>query len=371
MKLFLKIIIVIVIVTVIVGVGYWVWQRFVGPAIFGTPAPAPEPIIGFPEPIVGEIETGFNRVTSRQIFDYWLKPDGNVYLVTLNGEIYRISPSGEEEQASSQTIQNLHSVNASTDGNLAIVSFGYPLQETFAIFDTRSNSWQAMPEGIITADWDPASSDRIIYLKSNGLAGNLSFFTLSNKRTREIMKLNLNDVDLTWANSNLVYVSEKPSASMPGSVWAIDINNRTIRKIIRNGSGIMVNWNAGGSVGLKSEKSALSLINGANQRLASLRFNTLASKCAWTTENLYCAVPRNLAGRTLTLPDDYLKRKIYSDDELRSFPISLGIDDRLNDFSTPLLLPLLTPLDIEKMEIQGDQLYFINRYDRNLYRLSL
>jgi hypothetical protein len=366
MKTFLKIIIIIIAIVLLIGLGYWLWNKFIGPAptLVGVAPPA------LPAGKAGEIGPGFNLASAAEIFDYWVKPGGEIYAVAQNGEILRISPSGEEK-ISSQTIANLHSVSASPDGHLAVISFGYPFQETFALFDTRNNSWQALPANTTAAAWDPQSSNRLAYLKTSGKTGSLNLLTLNDQKAREIMKIVSLDLEMNWLAPDTIYLSEKPAAQFKGLVWAVNIVKKTVQSVIPPENGLMTAWAPDGSFALKSasQEKNLLVVNNRNQTLAKLNFSTIADKCAIDQKNIYCAVPKNLEGISVIWPDDYLKKKIYTEDDLTQIPLILGIDDRLNDLAIPLLVPLTA--DISKIKISGDQLYFINRYDSKLYSLAL
>lgn len=373
MKKFLKIIIIIAAGTLVLGVLYWVWLNFIGPAIFGAPTAEPVTTTPVAETVAtpGEIATGLNLLSNIQAFGYWLKANGDIYILAANGNVIKISSDGAEERITTQTIETLHSLKASNDGSIAAVSFGYPFQETFTLFDTKNNTWQPLPPGITAVAWDPKSSNRLAYLKSNGRSGSLVILNLNNQQTQEILKINILDAKLDWVEPNTIYISEKPSAKNLGSLWSVNINQRTLRRIIADENGLITTWSSNGSLAAKSNTAGLFIINKQNQILATLAFPTIASKCTFNAENLYCAVPQNTAGSALALPDDYLKREIYFDDQIYEIPLTLGIDNRINDFAVPIVIPSLQSFDAEKLKVVGDKLYFINRYDQKLYQLAL
>ncbi len=64
------------------------------------------------------------------------------------------------------------------------------------------------------------------------------------------------------------------------------------------------------------------------------------------------------------LPDDYLKRAVYSNDFIYEL-----------DLEKNALLPVFEenkqPIDAINFELLGNKLFFINRYDNRLYQLEL
>ena len=95
-----------------------------------------------------------------------------------------------------------------------------------------------------------------------------------------------------------------------------------------------------------------------------LPFITLPEKCTIGDTNLYCAAPVNITDKIL-LPDDYLKKKFYSDDVIYEY----ALDKK--SIRTIFRLSQDSAIDAINLKIIGDKLFFINRYDNYVYSIDL
>ncbi len=78
---------------------------------------------------------------------------------------------------------------------------------------------------------------------------------------------------------------------------------------------------------------------------------------------MYCAVPEDMPSGAV-LPDDYLKRAIYFKDSFYQ------IDTEQNSI-TEILAATDPFFDAVNLALTDGKLFFINRYDNNLYSLEL
>lgn len=355
----MKKIIIIILILLAGGAGFLAWRFFFQPA---TPTVVPD--------VVEKEQTNgakqkLSAITDKPIFDYWHNDKTKkIYYLSTSGEIYKIG-NGQNEKISQQIIEDVHSVNPSPEGNKAIIGFGYPFKTVFTVLDADSVAFQPLPTGTVSAAWDPKSNDRVAYLK-NGGRGAVNLLTLTNRKSKELLKLAQQDLELEWVLPNLIYLKEKPSAETFNSVLALDINKLTLKTIVKEEPGLIIKWAPDGNRGLKFNafglSNLLSLIDAQNKLLLRLDFITLPSKCTLGNSRGYCAVPRNIPPRT-QWPDDYLKRKIYTQDDVYSLNFDTGASEKV--FSAA------DPLDIDRISFRNNELYFINRYDNKLYRLGL
>jgi len=374
--------IIITIILIAIGIGsYFVWQYFFKSAPTAViEGGATLPITGAEAPTPAErteeqgqtIAPGLKTLSSRPIFDYWInKNTDDVYFVDLNGEIYKISPSGAEEKINSQTISDLHSIKPSPDGSRAIFTFGYPFQTTLSIFDIAAKSWQPLPAGVTSAAWDPRSNNQITYLKNNGDKSAIFLLTLSTKKAVELTKLNQKDLDLEWVLPDILYLKTKPSAEYNGFIWTFNIKQKTFAPLISEGAGLSVLWSDNGKLGLQFSgngfTNSLVLIDEKNRVIANIGDATLPSKCAFGINNAYCAIPAQIPPRA-KLPDDYLQKEIFFEDLIYTVNLTTGETELLpNTFS----IFLTTLIDANHLSVQKNRLLFINRLDEKLYSLDL
>lgn len=333
-----------------------------------------------PSPVGGpggtiQVAPELKVVSEQPVFDYWLnKIDSAIYYADPGGEIYKIDPdSGENQSAGSRAVNILSAIKPSPDGSLILVEFGYPQNPTFAIHNLSTKSWQALPAGTTAAAWDPRSNNRLAYLRDNGAASRLNFLTLSDQKSREVLRLSQKDLELDWILPDVIYFKERPTNQYAGSLWAYDLNARTFRTIIREEPGLDVKWAPSGSFGIKHSGNILSKIDANNRALADFDVLTLASKCAIFENDIYCAAPSDQTGITRNFADDYLKKTVKSSENIY-YVSAAGTAGLPRLISVGLLNPLIQPglIEADHLEIQGGRrLLFINRYDSRLYSLDL
>lgn len=378
-----KIIIILLIVAGGVGLGYLGWRLFFAPepialpeGIGELPEAEPAPFEREEPSVIIEARQKLATISSVPIADYWVnKNTGEFYYITTNGEIYKNSPDGGEERVTAQTLNNFHKAKPSPDGLKALLTVGYPFGTAVTIFDTVNSTFQPLPAGTISADWDPRSNDRIAYIRINGNNGRsiINLLTLSNGREIEVLRFNQTDLELEWPRPGVLYLIQKPSFEYNSSIWELNITNKNIFPVIKEEAGLDILWAPEGNFGLKFTSDgfdhSFDIIDSRNRLLASLDAITLSSKCAFGLINIYCAIPITVPPR-IKLPDDYFKRKILFDDLIYSIDFSSG-NVQLLDNATNALIALDLSLDAEHLEFMDNKLTFINRYDQKLYSLSL
>lgn len=360
-----KVAIVFVVLLAVGAAAYFGWRLFRREPPNGT-LPIPTPSSPLPPVGAAPISPRLRRIIESPIFSYWINPANDaLYYVTDTGEIYRLTLGGEPQLVTTQPIQGLMEVVPSPDHLRALVSFGSREEPLFAVFDTTASRWQPLPAGTRAAAFNPAG-DKLMLLSERSGTTFLFEFTLSDAKLIEISRLNVRDVILSWPTTDTIYIVDRPSASHFGSLWTLNRTNKTIRRLIQDERGLIIRWE--GSIGLKfsmgsqSMASSLGLINGEGRFAGEFPFlTTLPQKCTLTEPLFVCAVPQ---GTLLGLPDDYLKRKVYSEDALLAWNKESGATMELFGGEEAVI-------DAEMLQISNGKLYFLNRYDRRIYEFEL
>ena len=307
-----------------------------------------------------------NVLVSRPIFDYWFKGD-EIYYLTLEGEFFRISPTGTHRRIDFPPIIDRSFLKPSFDGKLALVAFGNKDNVVLSVFDSETNSWLLVDEAVISAAWHP-SQNQIVYLKSGSDSSSLKILNLANKQTVEVTKLNIEDVALEWLTPDEIYIFGKPSSLAASSLWALNVSKKTLRAVIKDEFGLMTLWGGDGKRALKFNtrggESRLAFIDSNNKILAPVPLAiTLPSKCSFEGVLLYCAIPKVIPSQTV-LPDDYLKLKFYSQDDFLVWNTETGEIKTVFETTDAFF-------DAQELRKKDNKLFFINRYDRNLYSLEI
>ncbi len=326
------------------------------------------------KPVIKTISTGgpsatsgLKELSSTPVFDYWTnKKTGDIYYIANDGSLFKIdAASGQTQSLESKATGALSFIKPSPDGSAIIAEFGYPQQPALAIYMLATKSWQALPPGAIAAAWDPQSSNRIAYMK-NGTVNQLFYFTLNDKKSKLISSVAAKDVDLDWIVPDFLYLTQRPSNTVPGSMWSYNLRTGAIQTLAREETGLSIKWDTASKTGLRWSFNRLSIIDATNKTTANIDLKTLPSKCAFTSFKIYCAAPADQGGiASNDFPDGYLTRATSFVDDVSFVYLTANISNL-----RPLLYTHLDS-DADRLEIQGNHLIFINRLDGKLYSLPL
>lgn len=364
-----KIALILLIVLLAGGLGYLIWQ-------FAADQNAEVSVGGDSLTEESRLKNEPKSVSGGSILAYWInKADKAPFYINSAGQVVKID-NGVAQTVSGQAPKNINSLESSLDGTSVIVGFGYPQSPTFTIFNSINSEWQGLPSGTIAASWSPTDNNRLVYLRENGSLNRLYTYDVNSKKSTEVFKTAQKDLDIDWATSDLVYLKERATASLNSSLWSLNLKTSVFRRAINEEASLVLKWSSTGQEAIKfsstNRQNSLALINNAGINLGNLgNLLTLPSKCAFNLNRIeiYCAAPDSF--RNSILPDDYWKRKIYTTDNIYVIPLSseghrpLGGALSLFNSTTELTI------DADQLEVNGDKLYFINRYDNKLYSLDI
>ncbi len=215
--------------------------------------------------------------------------------------------------------------------------------------------------GLLAKNISPDNTRKVQFEKD------LKIINLKTNKVQQTEKVNLEDVNVAWIKPDEIFIIEKPSILIPSSIWSYNLKNKNLDYVFQNEPGLMANWSKDGNLVLKFN-GELSLVNNKTGQVINLPFMTLPNKCAFSNDNeekIYCAVPKTIPS-SVTLPDDYLKNKFYSQDQIISLTVNPTkmqiILDQTDD---------LKKLDAVDLMVINDDLYFTNRYDNKIYKIDL
>ncbi|PIR86860.1 MAG: hypothetical protein COU11_03330 [Candidatus Harrisonbacteria bacterium CG10_big_fil_rev_8_21_14_0_10_49_15] len=309
-------------------------------------------------------------VTMASVFDYWVRADdSSIYYVTPGGTILQKTVGQEAEIVSTLALEGLRSVTPSNDGSLAIIEFGPDNQPQFRIFNATSRSWRSLPETVRAATWSPDAT-RIAYLEHDELpAGQITLYLLdiASGVSQRVSSIHLLDAELAWPTADALYISTPASGQAESYLWRYLIGDGTWQLVIGPQRSLAVNWIPDTDRVILFEPRENSVSVGFLPELVGGErfFKTLPSKCTAAENILYCAVPQD--SLPVNFFDEYHMRGLYTADSLLA--VDFTTEERvtlwLDDFAAPI------GIDAYRLEIAGDHLYFMNRYDGRLYSLEL
>lgn len=352
----------------------------------------------------------FGLTSNEQVLDYFVDAQNNIFDLEPNGEIAEIV-NGQAAFLSSSAIDNLIRAAFSFDGTMALVNFGDPSNPQSSFFNLKAKSWSPLPAGLTSPSWSPVD-DRIAYLTHTGITETLATLDLSKVNAKPVTYLSLDaqDLNVQWLNQNQVVLFDKPSAYTVGSAWLFDLQKKVLTPIVTEWPGFESTWTGAligttTPIGLVFQSTAydrggtLQLIHSDGSVVQNLNFLTLPSKCLFNDEwianeatttlfeggglgstasssgassitkkavlFLYCAVPTDQSSLSLAnLPDDYNQMSLFTVDQIYKIDTSDGQ-------VTSILPNGSINFDATDLRVFNNILFFVNRYDRKLYAISL
>jgi len=400
MRRYLSLLIIILAVAAVLAAGYFL--RYRSASLFGggeesmgnLPAPGEaQTVTPPPSPPVSALPGGAEQPTTSGTFgvvaeapavDYFVDASGTVILVQPDGQIVSVAQE-LETVLSASSIAPLTKAIFSFDGKKVLVVFGERNALHLSVFDVAARSWQPLSFNGNVQDitWSP-NDHRLLYLIENGGSATLATLNVDDKtaKPRELARLHVNDVLLQWTHPDVITIASRPSALVAGSIWTFNPTSRVLTPVAQGVPGAEVIWDRRSNKGLLLKSSergggTLSLITRGGNVLRELDVLTLPEKCTFwtgkraatstgaTTSSLLCAAPRiQDAFLRNTIPDVYLKRALYTEDDF------LAVDtDTRETYS--IFSDQERPLDATQLKVVRDALFFINRYDQRIYAISL
>lgn len=204
-------------------------------------------------------------------------------------------------------------------------------------------------------------ADKLFYLE-NGVsasAGSVASF----KNVANASKI-FSSVFTEWLpqfpNQNLVTLTSKPSAGIPGHVFFINTKTKALTKPLGGIMGLTTLTSHDGKFVLYSEAiaglSTLWVYDTATRGARSLPVRTLPEKCAWSFQNpalVYCAVPQTLpSGR---YPDQWYQGTVSFSDAVWTIDTATGRVEKVmtpSDYNAP-------SLDIINPVLSSDDYYLL------------
>ncbi len=218
-------------------------------------------------------------------------------------------------------------------------------------------------------------ADKIFYLENGVNAAEGSVSTFKGYVVSKIFNSSFTEWLPQFPNQNLVTLTTKPSAAVPGHLFFVDPKTKAATKILGEIKGLTTLTSHDMRFVLFSETKgglpALSVYNTGTREGRPLSFKTLPEKCAWGKQNLsvvYCAVPHNLPPGDY--PDQWYQGVIaFSDDLWEINALTLGTKKIMSpsDFGAPFL-------DITNPVLSSNDVYllFINKLSGTpwVYRIA-
>ncbi len=230
-----------------------------------------------------------------------------------------------------------------------------------------------LPENITDLSISPDGS-RIFYLfNANDSAVGITANALGGSKA-EVLSSSYTEWLSQWPNARMITLSTKPSAGVPGYMYAIDPDKKDFNKILGNINGLSTLTAPSGRAILYSSSEingslTLSIYSSETGRSNRLGVKTLPEKCVWTraSDFIYCAVPKFIdAG---AYPDVWYQGLVSFSDEIWKIDAQSGSAVKISD-----------PVQMEgddtdgiKLSLDQDEKYifYVNKKDSYLWELAI
>ncbi len=216
--------------------------------------------------------------------------------------------------------------------------------------------------------------NKVLYFDPTTETGNLLQSNIDGSKRALITSSKLNDWSLSWNASTTAFLYTRPSGTVPGYGYILDIAKGTITKAIGNIAGLSGSMSPRGDyVFLSAQEGkgiASAIYNVKTKTTLDLSLNTLADKCTWankTKTTIYCAIPGNVPQGTY--PDAWYQGLVSFNDRISAINAVTGATELILDPS----FDAIQDMDIEKLSIDPTDTYilFTNKKDMSLWMYKL
>lgn len=302
------------------------------------------------------------------------------YYSAKNGRAYEIDEAGNGKKSiSDKELIGLTGAFWSPDKAKVITKFASSEGKSkFYYYNYDTGSSSQLKDNIDRVAWQ-STSNRIFYKYYNPQTQKrtLSVSNPDGSEWSDIADVPFRDLSIAQVpQSGQVSFWNKPDSFAATQFSIISLAGGESKIILKDLFGADYLWNANGTNALVSyvdskggHKLQLATVNANGGEFKNLNIPTFVSKCAWSKDDrfVYYALPGSVPDSS-TLPNDYSDGKFNTTDTFWKVDLTTGEKDRL--------------VDLDKMEKQFDasglfmdpeesNLFFVNRLDGKLYRISL
>ncbi|MDP3800197.1 MAG: hypothetical protein Q8Q90_02120 [bacterium] len=298
---------------------------------------------------------------SKIVYAAW---DGSINQISLNG--------GGKNKIGLVAVDRIGEVNVSSSGEL--LSFKYSLASgatRFIIYDVNSKTLKTLSQE--TEDVSLGNSNKevaIVYSDRNGKKIALNYDEFS--KNKDIIPTKIPDIKIKWVNADNISIETKPSGFATGIVYLLNIKNKKTTRVLGGEYGLTTSFSPSGKRILVSKTDSggrslkLSSINLDKKTESNINLFSLPEKCTWTQDErvILCSVFKVTDPDNFIMPDDYYKRRVRSEGEEII---------RINTETGQIQKIIEGSFDASNLFVMPDEtyLFFINKIDGRLYRLTL
>lgn len=296
------------------------------------------------------------------------------YYSSQDGRFYRIDQNGKATALNNKIFYDVEKITWAPDSNKAILE--YP-DGSNIVYDFSTDKQITLPKHWEDFNFSPDS--RQIVMKSIGLDPNNRWLAISNadgskSQTIEFIGENADTVYPSWSpNNQSIAMYIKGVDFNRQEVFYVGLHDENFKSTIIEGRDFRYKWSPTGEKMLYSVystdndlKPMLWIVSAQGETIGSdrksLKIETWADKCVFAnTEDLYCAVPKNLERGSGLFPElaENVSDTLYKIDIRTGFKKLIAVPD--GEFN-------MSNLIISK---DNANLYFTDNYTKWLHKIKL
>ncbi|OGI81886.1 hypothetical protein A3I95_00450 [Candidatus Nomurabacteria bacterium RIFCSPLOWO2_02_FULL_44_12] len=310
------------------------------------------------------------------------------YVARANGNIYQtFADKIEERRFTSTVMPKIYEAYFGNKGRMVIMrnlktddktiqTFVGTLPEELLGGDTTADNsvvGSFLPENITDLSLSADMTKAFYLFNMNANAGNVIGTTidlLTNKKV-QVFENAFTEWLSFWPNSKMITLTTKPSASVPGYMYALDPNLKTFGRVFGGINGLTTLASPSGKLVLYSDNTLSLYLYHLDTKVSDiLGIKTIPEKCVWGAKSdiVYCSVPAGAP--TGEYPDQWYQGEISFTDQIWQIDISNGTTRIMLD---PGIEPGGETVDGIKLALDEGQnyLFFVNKKTSFLWEFNL
>ncbi|MFA6077135.1 MAG: peptidoglycan-binding protein [Candidatus Paceibacterota bacterium] len=318
------------------------------------------------------------------------------YVDRATGNIYQtFADKIEEKKFSATIIPKVHEAFFDSKGESVIMRYLKEDERTIETFvgtlpkellggeakDSNEIKGTFLPNNIKDISMSPDGS-KIFYLFNVGDSVAGATFSFLNNKKAQIFDSPFTEWLSFWPAKNVITLTTKPSANVPGYMYSIDGAGKNLTKVLGGINGLTTLGSPDGKLILYSDNNlSLNIYHTDTRSSDLLGIKTLPEKCIWNkggkaNDVIYCAVPKSI--NLNQYPDVWYQGEISFNDQIWKIDVKTGNGTMIVDPITVDRGPASSSQgigEIDGIKLALDEsenyLFFVNKKDSFLWKLDL
>ena len=315
------------------------------------------------------------KISDHNVLNYWFDSTSKkIKYIAYDGTAWD-TVSLPNQELSSQNINGIKHIIPFNDGSKVLISYltnPNSNNQKWIIYNSQDDSLTPLPESIVNATWGAKNSEIFAIIKNNNNFSLASIDLNKDLLLPNILLKNFNPLDaiLKFVPPSNLYIIDRPSELIPSGMMVLDTKKLTLIQILKKQNGLFIQTTENGDLAFYSKGLTLNVLNLSTLNTTPIPISTVANKCDLNTNasssNIFCFGTGFMIDYPLSI-DNYLQKAIYSVDTLYNYDTKSYNTNSLLISNTKIV----PPIDATEVKVIEGQVYFINRYDNSLYRLTL